>query len=224
MTNTVARLRSGKIIFETMVDLDNAMKLKKGEAVDMSDVVRDTNVYTNLKNGMHAGKAELINVFGTTDFYKIVEQIIKKGQIEITQEFRDEKLESKRKQIIDFISKNAVDARTNRPFTPDIIESSINELGINIRDKPLDKQISDIIEKLKKIIPLIIETKKIRLKIPSMYTGKVYGLIKEYKENEDWLSNGDLVVIMNLPVGIQLDFYDKLNGITHGSALTEEMK
>lgn len=224
MTDTVARLRSGKMIFETMVDLEYAMKLRRGEPVDINAVIRDTAVYTDLKKGMHAGKAELINIFGSTDFHRIVEQIVKKGQIEITQEYRDEKLEAKRKRVIDFLTKNAIDPRTGRPFTPDIIESALKEADVNIQDKPIDKQIGNIIESLSRIIPLKIETKKIRIKIPSMYTGKVYGLVQENKEKEDWLANGDLEVVLNIPVGILMEFYDKLNSATHGSVLTEEVK
>jgi len=224
MTDTIARLRSGKITFETMVDLENAMKLRRGEAVNISEIIRDIAIYTNQKKGMKAGNAELVNVFGSTDFDNVVEQIVKKGQIEITQEYRDEKIENRTKQIIDFLSKNAVDSRTNRPFTPDILEKAIKECRVNIQDKPIDRQIPEIISKIKTILPLKIETKKIRIKIPALYTGKVYGILQEHKEKEDWLSNGDLEVIINIPIGIQLDFYDKLNSVTHGSALTEEMK
>ncbi|MBS3080954.1 ribosome assembly factor SBDS [Candidatus Pacearchaeota archaeon] len=224
MTDTVARFRSGKIIFETVVDLENAIKLKHGENVDINDVIRDVAVYTDQKKGMRAGNAELKNVFGTTELQKVVEQIVKKGNIEVIQEFRDEKLEAKRKQVIDFLSRNAIDVRTGRPFTPDIIEKAIKEAKVNVQDKPLERQMPDIIEKLKKIIPLKIETKRIKVRIPSLYTGRVYGLIQEHKEKEEWFSNGDLEVILSIPVGMLMDFYDKLNAVTHGSALTEEMK
>ena len=36
--------------------------------------------------------------------------------------------------------------------------------------------------------------------------------------------DGSLEVVVNIPAGITLDFYDKLNSVTHGSALTEELK
>lgn len=224
MVDTIARLRSGKMIFETMVDLDNAMKLKKGEKVDINDVIRDTAIYTDLKKGMHAGSAELENIFHITDFPKIVEHIVKKGDIEVTQEFRDETTEKKRKQVIDFLTKNAIDTRTNLPFTADVLETSLKEAGAKIDKQPVERQIKDIIEKLTKIIPIRIETKKIKVKIPAQHTGKVYGLVNEYKEKEEWLGNGDLEVILNLPVGLQMEFYDKLNSVTHGSAITEELK
>lgn len=224
MTDTVARLRSGKMIFETMVDLDNAMKLKKGEEVDMTEIIRDTAVYTDLKKGMHAGSAELENIFQTTEFPKIVEHIVKKGDIEVTQEFRDGATEQKRKQVIEFLTKNAIDTRSNLPFTADILESALKEAGAKIDNQPVEKQIKGILDHLTKIIPIKIETKKIKIKIPAQYTGKVYGLVNEYKEKEEWLGNGDLEVILNIPVGIQMEFYDKLNSVTHGSAITEEIK
>ena len=224
MTDTLARLRSGKMVFETMVDLDAAIKLRKGEQVDINEVVRDNNIYTDQKKGMQAGSAELKNVFGTTDYLKIVEEIVKKGQIEETQEFRDEALENRRKQVVDFLVRNAVDPSTNRPYTADILESSIKESGVRIENKSIEGQISGIMAGLRSIIPIKIETKKIKIKIPAMHTGKVYGLLQEYKEKEEWLSNGDLEVILNIPVGIQMDFYDKLNSTTHGSAITEEVR
>jgi len=224
MTDTLIRLRTGKLTFETMVDLDAAMKLRKGEEIDINEVIRDTAVYTDQKKGMQAGKDELENVFGTTELNEIVKQIVKKGQLEVTQEYRDEALENKKKQIIDFLTRNAIDVRSNRPFTLDILESAIKQAGIRIDNKPIEQQIKTITEGLKTIIPIKIDTKKIKITIPAQHTGKVYGLLQEYKEKEEWLGNGDLLVILNIPVGIQTDFYDKLNSTTHGSAITEEIK
>jgi ribosome maturation protein SDO1 len=224
MTDTIARLRSGRLIFETVVDLESAMKLKKGEQVNISQIVRDNFIYTDQKKGMRAGKAELEQAFGTTSFDKIVENIVKKGMIEVTQEFRDENLENRRKQIIDFLLKNALDAQSGRPFTQNIIENALKESGVKIENKNVESQISNIIDKLKRIIPIKIQMKRLKVIVPSMYTGKVYGLLNEYKEKEEWLGNGDLQINLNIPIGIQLEFYDKLNSITHGSAITQEIK
>ena len=224
MADTIARLRSGKLVFETMVDLDNAMKLKRGEDVNINEVIRDTSIYSDQKKGMKAGGAELDNVFGTSNLSSVVEQIVKKGQLEVTQDFRDEAWESRKKQVVDFLVRNAIDSRTNRPFTQDILESAIRESGTKIENKPVEVQISNIIDKLKSIIPIKIETKKIKINVPAVHTGKVYGLLQDYKEKEEWLNNGDLQITLNIPVGIQMEFYDKLNSITHGSATTEEVR
>ena len=224
MPDTIARLRHENKIFETMVDLDNAMKLKKGEEANINDVIRDNIVWTDLKKGLKAGESDLKKAFGTTDFNSVVEKIVRKGNMEITQEYRDEAVETKKKQIVDFLVRNAVDSRTDRPFTPDMIESAISQAGVKIDNQPVERQIKNVIDSLKKNIPIKIETKKINVKIPAEHTGKIYGVIQEYKEKENWLSNGDLEVVLNIPVGLQSEFYDKLNGVTHGSAVTSEIK
>jgi len=224
MTDTIARLRVGSVIFETMVDMENAMKLKKGSQVDIGSVIRDNAIYTNLKKGMRAGKGEMENAFETSDFPTIVEKIVKRGEIELNQEFRDEAIENKKKQIIDFLSKNAVDVRTGRPITADLIESAIKQSGVKIENTPIEKQMKNVTETLKKVIPIKIETKKILIKIPAEYTGRVYSIVQEHKEKENWLPDGSLEVVLNIPVGLQSEFYDKLNSITHGSTVSQEIK
>lgn len=224
MTDTLAKLKTGKLTFETMVDLDNAMRLKKGDKVNITDVIRDVAVYTDQKKGFKAGKDELMNSFSTVDFPSIVEKIVKKGEIEVTKEFRDEALENKKKQIIDFLSKNAIDARTLRPYTPDMIANSIKQAGVKIENQPVERQIKPILDKLKTIIPIKLDTKKIKVKIPPQFTGQTYGLVQEYKEKEDWLSDGSLEVVLNIPTGLLMEFYDKLNKITHGATITQEIK
>ena len=224
MGDTIAKLRSGKLFFETMVDLDNAMKLRKGGEVSMSDVIRDNAIYTNLGKGMKAGSAELEQAFGTSEFEKVVEQIVKKGIIEVSQKFRDEALEARRKQVVDFLVRNAIDGQTGRPFTPDTLQNALKDVGVKIENKNIENQITRIVDSLKQVIPIKIETKKLKVIVPAVHTGKAYGLLTEYKEKEEWLSNGDLQITLNIPVGIQMEFYDKLNSITHGSAITEEIK
>ena len=69
-----------------------------------------------------------------------------------------------------------------------------------------------------------ISTKKVKITIPAEHTGKAYGVINQYKENENWLDDGSLEVFVDVPSGAIMNFYDKLNNVTHGSALTEEIK
>jgi len=80
-----------------------------------------------------------------------------------------------------------------------------------------------LIAKLKTIIPIKIETKRIKITIPAQYTGQVYGHLQDNKEKEEWLPNGDLQVILNMPAGLLMDFYDKINSLTHGAVQSEEM-
>ena len=69
-----------------------------------------------------------------------------------------------------------------------------------------------------------IESKKLSIKIPAQYTGKVMGLLQKYKERDEWLNDGSYLVVVNIPSAMLEEFYAKLNDVTHGAAVTEELK
>lgn len=219
-----ARLRVGSKHYEVLVDLNEALKIRKGEKGNVAAALAANEIFYNTKDGSKASQADLQAAFGTSDIFAVAERIIKKGEIELPKEFRDEEREARKKKVIDWFIRNAVDARTGRPFAPNTISSAIDQAGLNIDNKALEQQIPLLTEALKKVLPLKIETKKLAITVPVLYTGKAYGILNEYKEKEDWLPNGDLKVIINIPIGLQSEFYDKLNSVTHGAALSEEIK
>jgi len=60
--------------------------------------------------------------------------------------------------------------------------------------------------------------------IPAIHSGKAYGIIKEFMVREDWKNNGDLEVVVEIPSGLVMDFYDRVNSATAGSVMSEELK
>lgn len=222
--DTIARLRIGSKHYEAVIDLDAALKIRKGTGGNAASALLANNIFYNSKDGSVASKADLEKAFGTSEISAIAERIIKRGELELPQEFRDEEREKRKKQIIDWYIKNSVDAKTGRPFAPGTISDALDQAGVKVDSKPIEEQISLISESLKKILPIKVETKKLSITVPAVYTGKVYGLLNEYKEKEEWLSNGSLKVAVSIPVGLQSEFYDKLNAITHGAALSEEIR
>jgi len=223
MTNVIARIKIKGKNYEILVDVEKALQLKKG-AGNIENVLAIEKIFYDSKKGLNVSDKDLEGAFGTSDIKKIAEKIIKQGEVQIPKEYKDKERENKKKQIVDFLARYAIDPRTNMPHTAERMSSAVDEVGINIDNRPAEQQITDIIEKIKKVLPIKIKTKKLRLRIPAEHTGRVYGLISDYKESENWLSNGDLECVINLPIGLQDDFYDKLNAITHGSVITQEMK
>ncbi len=223
MTQTTARIKKIGKPFEIMVDMDLALKYRRGESKSV-DFLEIDKIFSDAKKGQHAPEKDLMEAFKTEDVNEIASKIIREGEILVTQEHRSAEQEQKVKQVIDFLSRNSMDPHTGRPHTPERIKSAINESGVNIKNLPIEQQINEIIEELSKIIPIKLEMKKIKIVIPAIYTGKSYGVVNQYKESEDWRNNGDLEIIIKVPSGLIMEFYDKLNSITHGSAVTEEMK
>lgn len=220
--NTTARIKKAGQEFEILVDMDLALKFKKGE-ISYIEAEGD-RIFKDLKKGMVASSEDLRNAFGTTDPTEIAKKIVKDGEVLVTQEHRDEEREKKIKQVVDFLAKNATDPKTGNPHTPERIKMALEQAHVNIKNVPIDSQIKEIMEKIAPIIPITLKTKKIRITIPAIYTGKSYGIIAPYKENEDWMNDGSLQAVLVIPSGAIMDFYDKLNSVTHGSALTEELK
>lgn len=224
MANVTARIKLNGKNFEVLVDVDKALQLKKGISVSIQNLLAIDKIYTDIKKGFVASDNDILQAFGSKDLNVVMDKIIKKGEILLPQEYRNKEREDKIKQVIDFLARNAIDPITKRPHTTERIKKALEESGVNIDNKPISEQISKIIEKLRPLLPLKIETKKLSLKIPAAYTGSVYGLLKDYKEKEDWQDDGSLACIINLPAGLQMEFYDKLNAITHGNTVVEELK
>jgi ribosome maturation protein SDO1 len=223
MTQTTARINKAGKHFEIVVDLDEALKIKKDEGGSITRALEGDTIYSDSKKGEKSSESDLNEAFKTTNLYEVAEKIIKEGEVLLTQEFRDEAREQKIKQVVDFLTKNAIDPQTNNPITEDRIKSGLEQARVNIQDKPIDSQIPSIMDGLSKVMPIKIQTKKIKIVIPAQYTGQIYGGINQYKEKEEWKDNGDLQVVVNVPSGMIMNFYDKLNSVTHGAATSEEI-
>ncbi len=224
MVEVIARIKIKGKNYETLVNVDKALQLKKEESINIDEVIVVERIFYDSKKGLQASSSDLEEAFGTSDIREVAKKIIKEGEILVPKEYRDKERENKKKQIVDFLAKYSVDPRTDTPHTAERISSALAEAGVNIDNRPVEQQISKIIEKVKEVLPIKIKTKKLKLRIPSEHSGRVYGLLTDYKESENWLSNGDLECVVNIPLGLQEDFYDKLNSVTHGSVISQEIK
>jgi ribosome maturation protein SDO1 len=227
--DTIARLKLKGKQFEILVDCDKALALRKQKNTNpaaMRDVLSYDAVFVDNKKGLKHTDKDLMEAFGTSDINAVASRIIMEGEIQMSQEHRDKDREAKMKQIVDFLARNCVDPRTHAPYTADRISAALKQVGVRIDEtRGVDEQALNIIKDLIKIMPIKIETKKIRLIVPAQYTGRIYGMLASFKkEKEEWLPDGSLECIITLPAGMQLEFYDKLNAITHGDSTTEEIK
>ena len=224
MATVTARIKVKGKHYEIEVNLDGALKIKQGK-VQQGDIISalvSPHIFYDVRKGTKASNADLIDAFGTTDAYQVAQQIIQKGEVQKNQEFRDAEREAKVNQVVQLIVRNAVD-QNGRPYTEERIKRALEEAHVVIDNRPADQQVLSIVEKIKTIIPIKLETKRIKIIIPAQYTGQIYGLLKDYKESEEWLANGSLSSILNVPAGMIIDFYDKLNNISHGTIQSEEL-
>lgn len=214
----IARLRKGGEDFEVLVDLDKALDFRRNKTT-IDEVLVAYYIYKDSKKGMKANEHEMEKFFKTKDVKEVASIILKEGEIQLTKEHRDKLREEKRKKIIELIHRNAINPQTNLPHPSIRIENAIKEAKVHIDEfKNAEEQIEGIVEKLRPIIPIRFEVKKLLLKIPARYTTQSYKIIKRFGRvlNESWGNDGSLSITLEIPGGIQMELIDEMNNITHG--------
>jgi ribosome maturation protein SDO1 len=215
----VARLESYGERFEILVDPDKAALVRQGQPVEIEDVVAALNVFGNTSKATRASDEALMKVFHTTDFNAVARKIIEKGEIHLTADQRKQMIEAKRRQVITFIARNAVNPQTGHPHPPQRIEMAMEEARVNIDPfKHLDELVKETVKALRPLLPIRFEELRLAIKIPPDYAAKAYGDIAagSTMEKDEWLKDGSWVCVVRIPAGIQGEFYDLINKLSKG--------
>ena len=223
----IARLKAHGQDFEILVDCSNALALREGKDVDMHDILAAMQIFSDAKKGLTASENAMKQIFGTSDVNEVARQIIQKGEIQLTQEYREKIREEKRKQIIAIIHRNGVDPKTHLPHPPQRIENAFIEAKFHVDEfKPVQEQVQEALKKLRPILPIKFEIKELAIKIPPDFAPKCYSTVKSFATilREEWQSNGYWVGVVEIPGGMESDFYDKLNKICHGNLESKVLK
>ena len=223
----IARLKTQGHSFEILVECANALAIKEGKSVDMRDVMAAMQIFSDAHKGLVASEHAIKQIFNTIDVNEVANQIIHKGEIQLTQEYRENLREEKRKQIIAIIHRNGVDPKTHLPHPPQRIQNAFVEAKFHVDEfKPVQSQVQDALKVLRPILPIKFEVKEIAIKIPPEYAPKCYSTVKMFSTilREEWQTNGNWVAVVEIPGGMESDFYDKLNKICHGNVESKVLK
>ncbi|MCA9478371.1 MAG: ribosome assembly factor SBDS [Nanoarchaeota archaeon] len=221
------RFKSHGKIFEIAVDPDKAVAYREGDQVDLEEIITSDSIFEDMKKGLVAKKEDLLEVFESTDTNKIVALMLEKGELQFTQKYRSALREKKFNKIVNLIHVNAIDPKTGFPHPEKRIISAMEEAKIKINDfkKPQD-QIKEIVDKLRPIIPISIETIKLNVHVPAEHSSRLYGKISGFGKlsKEQWLSDGSLSVDLDLPAGLREQVVSELANDSHGSVIIEVKK
>ena len=228
MTNVIVRYVSKGEKFEMIVDSELAWEYKLGKRISLENVLISDTIYKDANKGERATVASLQKVFGTTDVMKIADIIIKKGDLPITAERRNRLIEENRKKIINIITRNCIDSRTNAPLPPSRVENILKELKVRIDPfASAEEQANEIIKEIKKVIPIKIAKAIIQIQIPVEYASKAYNQVIAKMStvvNSNWKNDGSWEGEVEIPAGIQETFIQKINEISNRKAIIKNIK
>ena len=222
-----ARLKTRGTTFEVLVDPDGALALKRGESVNLEEILAVEDVFENASRGDRSPEEDLQKAFGTTQALTIAEAIIKKGEISLTAEQRKQFTENKRRQVIEIIARNAINPQTKTPHPPGRIDQAMTEARVNIDPtKSTDELVKIAMKAIRPLIPIRFEEVEVAVKIPPEYAPKAYGEVAAFGKlnREAWQNNGAWIGVVQIPAGMQTEFYALINRLTRGEAETKLLK
>ncbi|MBI4149603.1 ribosome assembly factor SBDS [Candidatus Woesearchaeota archaeon] len=219
----LARLKKGGEKFEVAIDSEKAMAFRNGGISDVRDVLEAEHIFSDAKKGSLASEHELQRMFKTTDPLAIAAIIIKEGEIQLTEAYRERKVEEKQRRLIALIHRNGVDPKTHLPHPMSRIEHALAEAKAHIDPfLSAEEQMGKIVKQIQPVLPIRFELKEVTIKIPPEYAAKAYGSIKGFGRmlKEEWLNDGSWLGIIEIPGGMEEELYDQLNKATHGNNQT----
>ena len=217
---TIARFTKDNEHFEILVKPDKALDYRNGKIPGITEALAAEIIFADANKGTKVSEEAMRKAFATTDPLKIADIILKKGTLQLTTEQRRKMVEDKRRQVIDFIARQAVDPKTNLPHPPMRIENAMEQIRYPIDPyKPVEEQAKDIVKLLRPILPLKIEQVTVAVKIPSQYSARAYGAIKTLGtiKREEWRGDGSWYGEIELPAGIYASLLNKLGDATKGN-------
>jgi ribosome maturation protein SDO1 len=224
---TIARITREGEHFEILVKPEPALSYRTGKTNSISKVLVTETIFTDANKGLKPSEDQLQKAFGTLNTIKIADVILKNGSLQLTTEQRKKMTESKRKQIISFITRQCVDPKTNLPHPPLRIEKAMEQVHYPIDPfGEVEEQAKEIIKLLRPILPLKMEQVSVAVRIPPEYAGRVYGTVKGFGtiKKEEWKADGSWFTIVEMPAGLYGSFLEKLGDMTKGNLEAKMMK
>ena len=217
----IARLEAGGHRFEILVDPNEAQAFKEGDEIDWEDSIAVDGVWADSAKGERSPENILNDFFKSSDLINIYEKILTEGTIQLTSEQKKEMVDNKRKQILSHIVANAMNPQTGGAHPPQRIENAIIEAKYNFDPiKSVERQVEDIVRKIRPLIPISFEKVKAAVKIPAIYVGKCYGQMSGLGtiENEEYQSDGSWIGIVKMSAASYSELENLLGSTAKGTA------
>lgn len=223
----IARLEYYGEHFEILVDPDLASDFKRGEEIEIEDILAVEEVFKDAKKGDKASEEAMNKAFETTDPLEAAAIIIRKGNVQLTAQQRRDMQEDKRRMIVAKITRESINPKTMLPHPARRIEIAMEEAKIRVDPfKSVDEQVTSTLKAIGRLIPIRMEKVRVAIHIPGEDTGRVYGVIPQYGKaiKEEWQQDGSWIAVVEIPGGLQDGFYQKLSELTHGKVETKLLK
>ena len=121
--------------FEIACYPNKVLNQREGLETDLAQVLQTETIFTNVSRGDVATHEDLITVFGTTNNRKICEQIIKEGNLQVSDKEREYIAESRSRDVLNLVVQMTMDAVTGYPLTVTQVQALLDDIHFRVNSK-----------------------------------------------------------------------------------------
>jgi ribosome maturation protein SDO1 len=105
------------------------LEYKNNIETNIDNVLQISNVFLNVSKGQAAPKADLTKAFPNKEMDQIIDEIIRKGEIQVGEKERQAQLERVHNEVVDIVAGRLVDPKSKRVYTTGMIEKALDQLS-----------------------------------------------------------------------------------------------
>uniref|UniRef100_A0A069DQU4 Ribosome maturation protein SBDS n=1 Tax=Panstrongylus megistus TaxID=65343 RepID=A0A069DQU4_9HEMI len=206
LTNVaVVRMKKGGKRFEIACYKNKVISWRNNVEKDIDEVLQTHTVFTNVSKGQVAKKEDLIKAFGKDDHTEICKEILKKGELQVSDKERQSQLDSLFKDIATNVAEKCVNPETKRPYPVSMIEKAMRDIHFSIKpNRNAKQQTLDVIPQLKAVMPLDRAQMRLRVALSGKEARKLREKVAALTtsiESETWDSGGELQMVCLIDPG-----------------------
>lgn len=215
----VVKYKCGKNTFEVLCKMGTAQKYRDGKLGINNVLVSDDVFLGHYQKGDRPSPSDLVAAFKSSDMAVCAKYILDHGEINLSQDERKEKVEQRRKEIVNYIHKYYIDPKTKTPHPVTRIENALTTLKVHPDpDKDFDREMQDIV----KLLPGILTIKRCEveatLSVQSAFMGAAEGIVRKHaKVNREKYSGADCIMEISLLPGDYDALVADLSRVTKGN-------
>lgn len=190
LTNVAyVRLKKGGNIFEVAAYRNKVVNWRNKIETDLDEVLQVQDVFTNVARGLVASKNDLLRGFDTTDKRKICEEILEKGEFQISELERKSLLDGMFRDVASIVVEKSINTDTGRPYSISMIQNAMKDIHYSVNlSKNAKQQALDVIRRLRKVMPIARSKLQLRITVPAASENEVKQMLVA---NSGEVSNND---------------------------------
>ncbi|GMM43955.1 guanine nucleotide exchange factor [Pichia kluyveri] len=195
LTNvSLVRMKKGKKRFEIACYQNKVHDFQSGVEKNIDEVLQIPQIFLNVSKGQIASSEDLKASFNTTNIDEIILEILKKGEIQLSEKERAQQNEKLHKEILNIISAKCINPKSKKRYPPTMIDKALKELKFNFVNARSAK--SKSLEAIKLLVEKqIIPIARAKLRVKVILNTETFNKVKSEFENEfiSFLENSEIV-------------------------------